>query len=216
MRYALNGSMLAIVFVLLAVFNANGAELAKTEERSSGELVKWQDSEVGQFVFFAVLEGLYKDGVSSEVVDLVINPAKDIDNKVKHTFVFQCDICHAAYEAFVLYGRRQAFQKTGARDTFGKGVDARIVEGLKSPEARTRVYTLGGLIRPWIAARVELLKLSKEKQDELVVTLLKFKEEANTKLGKLRSEDPLYKDWMFYGGCQACEAATEIARNNRK
>ena len=78
------------------------------------------------------LEGLYRDGVSSEVVDLIVNPKRDMDNKVKHVFVFECDICHAAYEAFVLYGKRQTFQKTAGRDTFGKGVDAKIIEELKN------------------------------------------------------------------------------------
>lgn len=216
MRHCLNGFMLAVLFVLPPVFSVGAEDQAKTESTSSGEFVKWQDSDAGQFVFFAVLEGLYRDGVSSEVVNLIVNPARDMDNQVKHAFVFQCDICHAAYEAFVLYSRRQTFQNSAGRDTFGKGVDARIVEGLKSAEAIKRVYALGGLIRPWIAARVKLLKLSREKQDELVGTLLKFKEEANAKLRKLRKDDPLYKDWTFYGGCQACEAATEISSRSKK
>jgi hypothetical protein len=207
--------MLAILFVL-APLVAGAEELKSINAKPADELVKWQDSEAGQFVFFAVLEGLYRDGVPNEVVDLIVNPKREMDSTVKHVFVFQCDICHAAYEAFVLYSRRQTFQKSGERNTFGKSFDPKILGELKSNDARTRVYALGSMIRPWIAARVDLLKLSKEKQEELVATLLKFKGEANTKLSALRQSDPLYKDWIFYGGCQACEAATNIAKNWRK
>ena len=211
----MKASMLAILFVVLPVFQVSALDQTPAEDKAPSGLVKWQDSEAGQFVFFAVLEGLYRDGVPSEVVDLVVNPKRDMDNKVKHVFVFECDICHAAYEAFVLYSKRQTFQKTAGRDTFGKGVDPHIVENLKSEQACTRVFALGDLIRPWIVARVDLLKMSEEKQKELIAMLLKYKDEARPKLGKLRHTDPLYKDWSFYGSCQACEAASNIAKNMR-
>jgi hypothetical protein len=208
--------ILVVLCFMLMGFAAHAEEQLKKAKDPAEDLVKWQESEAGQFVFFAVLEGLYKDGVPKEVVDMVIDPPRSLDNKVKHSFVFQCDICHAAYEAFVLYSRRQTFQKSAGRDTFGKGVNEKIISGLKAEEASVRVFALGDMMRPWIAARVEQMKLSKEKQEELVATLLKFKGEARTKMGKLRKEDLAYKDWFFYGGCQACEAATEIESKIRK
>jgi hypothetical protein len=208
--------LLAVVLALAAVLVGDGTVSFAAEEKPAAGLVKWQDSEAGQFVFFAVLEGLYRDGVPNEVVDLIIDPPREMDNKVKHTFVFQCDICHAAFEAFVLYRRRQIFQKSGERDTFGKGVNEDIVKRLKDGDAVTRVHALGALMRPWILARVEQMKLTREKQEGLVTTLLNFKAEANDKLRLLRVNDPLYKDWMFYGGCQACEAATDIHRHLQK
>lgn len=208
-------AVLAALFLLWAMNVAEAVEAPKAVAGSAGVDVKWQDSEAGRFVFFAVLEGLYEDGVSKEVVDLVINPTREMDSKVKHAFVFQCDICHAAYEAFVLYNRRQTFQRSSGRDTFGKGVGEKF-ENLRSADAMTRVHALGDMIQPWIVARVVKMKLSNEKQDALVETLLKFKEEANNKLSTLRREDVLYKDWAFYGGCQACEAATAITKLNRE
>jgi hypothetical protein len=209
-------TLLSALSILL--FNASiyAAEQPVAAKILGEETVKWQDSETGQFVFFAVLEGLYKDGVPNEVVDLVINPSRTMDNKVKHCFVFQCEICHAAYEAFATYRLRQPFQKSAGRDTFGKGLSEKITRNLKSDDAATRVFALGDMIRPWILQRVEQMKLSKEKQEELVAVLLKFKDDARTKLHKFRAEDPLYKDWMFYGSCQACEAATEIEKHSRK
>lgn len=207
-------NLLSVIFLVM-VSSAQGGETTKPAKGAPSEDVTWQDSEAGRFVFFAVLEGLYEEGVSKEVVDLVINPAREMDNKVKHTFVFQCDICHAAYEAFVLYSRRQTFQRSSGRDTFGKGVDEKTIHALKTGDATARVYALGSMVRPWIAARVVKMKLSKEKQDELVQTLMQFKHEADKKLSTFRKEDALYKDWIFYGGCQACEAAVEIAKMNR-
>jgi hypothetical protein len=210
-------SFLAMLVAVVLFSVAHAAEEPKAAAKPDSDLVKWQDSEAGQFVYFAVLEGLFRDGVPNDVVDLVINPARDLDNKVKHVFVLECDICHAAYEAFVFYRKRQVFQKSGGRDTFGNGVKEQIVTGLKHEDARTRVYALGAMMRPWILARVEQQKLSREKQEELVTVLLNFKSEANKKLDVLRKSDPLYKDWgVWYGGCQACEAATDIERNSRK
>ncbi|MEI6235005.1 MAG: hypothetical protein WCT04_18265 [Planctomycetota bacterium] len=208
-------SVLAILLTLSLCRFTHAGEAVAVAAKPADAVVKWQDSEAGQFVFFAVLEGLYRDGVSNEIVDLIIDPPRDMDNKIKHTFVIQCEICHAAYEAFVLYRRRQTFQLSAGRDTLGKGADVKIVENLKG-DAPKRVFALGALIRPWIMARVELTKLSREKQEELMKTLVAFKKDAGMKLGKLRRDDPLYNDWNFYGSCQACEAATEISRNIQK
>lgn len=204
----------AIFFISIATFASLAGEEQLKEPAKPGKdtaTVKWQDDEAGQFVFFAVLEGLYKDGVSSEVVKLIVDPPRDLDNKVKHVFVIQCDICHAAFEAFVLYSRRQQFQQSGGKDTFGKGIPEGIAKDLKSENAFTRVMALGSLIKPWIVARAEQMKLTKEKQEELIKKLMSFREAADKKLASLRQSDPLYKNWDFYGGCQACESAIGLS-----
>jgi len=204
----------AAIFFISIVVSALAGEVKPKEPAKPGNeaaTVKWQDDEAGQFVFFAVLEGLYKDGVSSEVVKLIVDPPRDLDNKVKHVFVIQCDICHAAFEAFVLYSRRQQFQQSGGKDTFGKGIPEGIAKDLKSENAFTRVMALGSLIKPWIVARAEQMKLSKEKQEELIKKLMTFREAADKKLVSLRQSDPLYKNWDFYGGCQACESAIGLS-----
>ena len=34
--------------------------------------IEWQKEEMCQFVFFAVLEGFYRDGIQNEIVDAII------------------------------------------------------------------------------------------------------------------------------------------------
>ena len=86
--------------------------------------VEWQKEEMCQFVFFAVLEGLYRDGIQNEIVDAIIGEKiLKKDDKVKTHFVFRCKLCHATYEAFRTYRNRPAFMQTKGASTFGKGAD---------------------------------------------------------------------------------------------
>ena len=56
--------------------------------------VDWQKDPVCRMVFFAVLEGLYEDGVPGDVVDSIV-PRKVGKGKhrMKTSFVFSCPLC---------------------------------------------------------------------------------------------------------------------------
>lgn len=175
---------------------------------------EWRSDPACQLVFFAVLEGLYTDGVPDEVVDLVVPPKDGKDDSVERCFVFRCPMCHAAYEAFVLYQRRQAFSGSNeAKSTFGKDFDLTICDSLKSDSAPTRVKAMGNLIRPWIDRKINSLEMTDVTRDALVAKMLQYAEEGN-RLFQARRADPtsIYHEWTFYGGCQACEAAQAVAR----
>ncbi|MEX2216153.1 MAG: hypothetical protein WD768_18725 [Phycisphaeraceae bacterium] len=177
---------------------------------------EWRNDPACQLVFFAVLEGLYTDGVPDEVVNLIVPPAskdsKDDHESVKRCFVFRCPLCHAAYEAFVLYQRRQAFHGSDEKNsTFGKNFDRKIVEGLKSDQASVRVFAMGAMIRPWIERRMNMLNMSDGEQKVLLDKLLKFAGEGNDIFNQYKGRWSVYAEWMFYGGCQACEAARTVA-----
>lgn len=181
---------------------------------------EWRSDPACQLVFFAVLEGLYTDGVPDEVVDLIVPPQDERDDSVERCFVFRCPMCHAAYEAFVLYQRRQGFNGSNeAKSTFGKDFDLTIRDSLKSDSAPTRVKAMGNLIRPWIDRKINSLEMTDAKRDALVAKMLQYAEEGN-RLFLARRADPtsIYHEWTFYGGCQACEAAqavaTRMAREN--
>src|SRR5437660_7208174 len=83
--------------------------------------VSWVQSRASQLVFFAVLEGPYRDGVSNEVVDSIIPGKGRFDPE---HFVYACPICHPAFEAFRLYRQREDFYGLKAPvNTFGPGLD---------------------------------------------------------------------------------------------
>lgn len=180
----------------------------------SSKNVKWQNDPLCQFVFFAVLEGLYRDGVQNEVVDLIIGkPIKAEGDKVKSVFVFRCELCHATYEAFRTYRARPAFRNTSAQTTFGEGVKEKYLEELKSKDAQTRVYSMGRLVRPWIMHRIEETRKTDKEKAALKKEFERYAKDGALHLHKHQeNKDRFYLDWDFYGTCQACEAAEDLGK----
>ena len=186
--------------------------MAKIEKAAEKTNVVWRDDPLCHFVFFAVLEGLYRDGVQNEVVDAILAAdVKSVDEQVKHCFVFKCELCHAVYEAFALYRARPAFKNTeGGRSTFGTGVDEKILEALTGDSARSRVYAMGSLIRPWIQHRVKETRMTPDEQRAMKKKFEMYVREGGKLLREHRRNDVLYIDWNFYGTCQACEASRDF------
>ena len=174
--------------------------------------LEWQKEEMCQFVFFAVLEGLYRDGVQNEIVDAIIgDKIEKKENKVKTHFVFRCKLCHATYEAFRTYRNRPAFMQTKGASTFGKGTDLALVKKLSSKDARTRIYSMGGLVRPWIMHRIKETRKTPEEKTAMKKQFEQYSQEgANLLSTHKRAKDGFYLDWSFYGSCQACEAAKDL------
>ena len=188
------------------------SSVSAAEPEKEKKEVSWQKDELCQFVFFAVLEGLYRDGVQNEVVDAILGKAQpDSEESVKSHFVFRCELCHATYEAFRTYRARPSFLNATGQSTFGEGLDdPKLMLQLKSEFARTRVYAMGSLVRPWILHRVEETRKTPEEKMAMRERLRDFANEGAKLLRKHREEDELYLDWDFYGSCQACEAAEDL------
>ncbi len=197
--------LLGIVAPASASPEAGGPE----SENGKKSSVVWKNDPLCQFVFFAVLEGLYRDGVQNEVIDLVIGePEKEKGAKVKSCFVFRCELCHATYEAFRAYRNRPVFQNADDQSTFGKGIDPSIITKLKSEDAGSRVYAMGSLVRPWITQRIEETRKTDEEMKAMKKEFERFATDGSKMLAKHKADkDPLYLDWTFYATCQACEAA---------
>jgi len=202
--------LLALSLLLVAPWSAFAAPPAPAAKKS----VSWQKDELCQFVFFAVLEGLYRDGIQNEVVDAVIggNLSKKED-KMKTHFVFRCELCHATYEAFRTYRARPAFMDAKGASTFGKGVGPDVLKDLSSKDARTRVYSMGRLIRPWIMHRIEETRKTAEEKTAMKKAFTAYVQEGADLLNAhKKAKDGFYLDWRFYGSCQACEAAKDLGK----
>jgi hypothetical protein len=193
------------------------AEEQPTDD-AAAKPVDWQDDPVCQMVFFAVLEGLYTDGVPDGVVDSLIPPARNApknsdpsNGALRTSFVAQCPLCHPVYEALSLYQRRGAFQgdKSG-RDTFGDGVTAELKEQLVSKDRRTRLVALRELVHRWVDRRLTLMRLSAEEQSEWTKKLQERSNQGKAFLSKLMKDDPDYQEgWSLYWGCAACNGTTD-------
>jgi hypothetical protein len=175
----------------------------------------WHKDADSRLAFFATLEGLYRDGISTEVANLIAGMNTDLDSKVKRNFVFQCKLCHAVYEAFVLYSRRQQFLGSKA-NTFndGKIVDAKLLESLRSEDPYIRVNAMGKLVQPWMKRKLLSLNMEKKEKLALMNRLMKLVKEGSRKFSKIRS-DPIYAGWSGYWSCQACNAVKTVAGSIR-
>lgn len=129
----------------------------------------WPESHASQLVFFAVLEGLYRDGVTNSDVDLIIPPGEGGAPKFdKEIFVYACPLCHPAFEAFRLYRQRERIFGLKAKvDTFGAGLDEGVRKRLRSSNAADRRQALEGLIRHWVGQRLEMMRLTEAEREAI-------------------------------------------------
>jgi hypothetical protein len=202
---------LGVVVAALALLQTAPADPAPQSESPPKTTEDWKEDPVCRMVFFAVLEGLYTDGVSTEAVDRVVGRKKGGPPDVKQTFVIQCPLCHPVYEAFCLYQQRPAFQD-GKRDTLGKGLDPRLEEGLRSEGILARQRALEVVVRDWVGRRLAQMRLTDEEKRDWVSKLEERSNQGRKLLRELRGTDPVYRLWPGYGKCAACEGTTSACR----
>lgn len=180
------------------------AELVKTRQGLQPPPSDWKGDPVCQMVFFAVLEGLYTDGVSDDVVAAVL---RGENGKISEVFVDKCPLCYPVYEAFVLYQKRQTFVGATKQNTFGKGVSADLANRLKSTDIiRTQVPALTELLRPWVERKLTTTHLTDEQKKDLSTRLLKRRDEGNNLV-------------LTYKRCAICDstsAACQVFQPSKK
>ena len=159
----------------------------------------WYANPAGQMIFFAVLEGLYSDGVPNEVVDLIIPKGRFDDH-----FVYACPLCHPAYEAMRLYRQRNDFYGLKAsRNTFGSGIaHGDAFDKLHSPDRAVRLHAIQGLIQDWVARRLSSLNLSEVQRGHMIELMEEGRKHGAEMLQKKNDAWPLK-------GCAICDGCVE-------
>jgi hypothetical protein len=186
---------------------------AKSAEPAAEKAVGWKDDPVCRMVFFAVLEGLYEDGVPDEAVDGVVpRRPKEGTIPIKRSFVIECPLCNPVYEAFALYQKRPAFNDDAKRNTFGKGIDPKLLGQLKSEETRVRLGALRQLVQGWVERRLTAMNLTEEQKQDWRQRIAQRSHQGTNFLSALIGTDPNYKGWSTYWGCAACRGSTAACR----
>src|SRR2546427_11886559 len=141
--------------------------------RTNNVHVPWVQSRASQLVFFAVLEGLYRDGVSNEVVDSIIPPGKNGKDRFdSEHFVYACPICHPAFEAFRLYRQRGDFYGLKSPvDTFGPGLDHAVSVRLQRHDPEERRKAIEELIDHWVKQRLDLMRLAEAERQAITLEM---------------------------------------------
>lgn len=119
-----------------------------------------------ELIFFAVLEGLYRDGVSDEVVASLTSKAEG--EEYPSLFVWSCPICMPAYNAFLVYRGRPAIagikKAEGDGRSFGKGLSPDVRARCLSPSRDVRFQALYDLVEGWVEERLVSMRLSDEER----------------------------------------------------
>jgi hypothetical protein len=217
-----------LMLVLLPA--ACGAVLAAEPEKPQNEWEQWGAFNPSyQMVFFAVLEGLYFDGVSNEAVDAIIPLHKDGYRAMTEHFVYACPLCAPVKDALNLYRARPPFAnqkpirweetsdgrgKPIYRDTFGKGLDAETMAALKSDKKSVRLEALRALVQKWVQRRMELQRLTADEKKEWAAKFEKMSKDGEKLLKEWTADGDRanamgfdYKGWTDF--CPSCSGAVK-------
>lgn len=170
------------------------------------------DDPVHQLVFFAVLEGCYRDGVSNEAVDLILPKNPDTGGvMMEYNFVYSCPLCMPVIEALRTYRVRTRFFDKRARDTFGKGLSAEVMAKLAESDRKKRMPVLQALINSWVQARLDALRVTVAERAAWGVEIDDRRKRGAQALEALRTGEhgesyiTLYADWPKT--CAVCDGA---------
>lgn len=162
-----------------------------------------------QEIFFAVLEGLYRDGVQNEVVDRII--AVDEKTGWPENFVYSCPICTPAFDAFRAYRQRPGFSgKKLPMDSFGPGLSEEMVERIGSWDIALRHAAIQELVGGWIRHRMDDLRLSEEERGGWQQEMEKRRKIGMGFLQDYR-EHGLGRTYAAMKACPFCDAANEAS-----
>src|SRR5262245_11491865 len=152
-------------------------------------------------LFFAVLEGLYRDGVTNDVVEALLVPN---DAGGPALFVPGCPICTPALNAFLVYRIRPPFRgKKIERDTFGPGLPESIAAACTGPDLTARFKVLNGLIEGWVAQHLAQRRLTAGEAAEWRQTMEEWRKKG---MAGLAPQQVAGKDFS-QKSCAVCDAA---------
>jgi len=195
-----------ILFAGLAPASPGGPECAAAADSTASRAPKGP-ADVEQAIFFAVLEGLYRDGVDTETATMLT--ATDPKSGAPLWFIQSCPLCMPALNAVRVYAARPAFvgDKQG-RTTFGPGLSAEIRAGLASPELRTRLDAFQGLIAAWIATHLDRMRLAPVEHAVWRQWIGDMREKGNSILESyLEQGGPYAEAYRGWKKCAVCEGS---------
>jgi len=201
---------LAILPIAVPLTPARLQDSATTRPAEPGWVTGNSGDALAQLVFFAVLEGCYRDGVANSTVDALLMAAPGTETP--EIFVYACPICFPALDALRLYRRRQPFfAMKGEPDTFGAGLAAAVKSDLESSSAWTRRAAWGTLFESWIEQRLTNLRLTPVERQAIETGLQYRKKIGTTLLEQYKASDrPLHHGMMK--ACPSCDGAAEAAK----
>jgi hypothetical protein len=166
--------------------------------------------DVTEGIFFAVLEGCYEDGATTELVDAM--RAAEPKSGYPANFVHACPICMPVLCALDLYAARQPFRSSKTRgDTFGTGVEPALVTRILGSDAADRRVAIETLVGRWIRRWLDAHRLT---EAERAAWATEFAKGRKIGMEFLEAYRRAFPDAGFDAmkTCPACEAANGACR----
>jgi hypothetical protein len=180
-----------------------GDEISLLPWPGGDEASQIERPDISGLVFFAVLEGLYRDGVPNEAVDSIL--LCDPESGRYLHFVDGCPLCTPALDALRTYRNRAPFYARKAfRDTFGPGLPPETLERLASEDIHVRLFAIEELVRSWVSRRLEGMRLTPEERGQWSTELALGRKRG---MGMLSSSARL-PGRELVNTCAFCDAAT--------
>ena len=212
LRLSKNRFLFALV-IATAIAGAAALGLRSAETPPGSNAPKsWPKTRAGQLIFFAVVEGLYRDGVANSDVDLIIPPGKRGQATFdKEVFVYACPLCHPAFEAFRLYrqrepifGLKRVLETKDDADTFGPGLDEMVKSRLRSQNPDERRKAVEELISRWVSQRLEMMRLTAAERGEITREIERGRKEG---MGGLKRLVPGEEVSQSRTNCAICDGS---------
>lgn len=157
-------------------------------------------------LFAAVLEGLYVEGASNEVVDAIT--VKDPEHGYPANFVWACPVCMPAYRAFLTYRARPHFDWIKGSQDFGAGLNAATVASLTTGEFAARQEALMQLVGRWVERRMSRLRLTPEESAAWKLEMEMRRKKGMAQLAEYK-ERGLRGSYAQMKACPLCDGANQ-------
>ncbi len=180
----------------------------------SAPLSRAEDFDKGyRFIFYAVMEGCYEDGLSSNDVAQILlknEKPKSFSNVYAH-FVYACPVCTPTIHALEAYQSRPSrfYSMKNPATTFGPGLAPDLKKQLYSEKPEDRLAAINTLMQRWVSNRISMLKLSDQERAELQKTLEEMRKKGTGYLKNWEKDSSQYDMSAFKNvhQCAVCNGA---------
>ena len=201
---------LSALILVVAVLSLRG-----DTQKPRGKPRTMDPGSMTQLVFFAVLEGLYEDGVSTDDVDriLAVDPKTKAWRFEEH-FVYGCPLCMPAFDAMALYRSRPVFHgRKDSADTFGPGLEPALKKKLESAQKSDQLEAIQTLVNRWVGRRLDSMRLTKDEREQWTAVI----EEGRQKgMGLLQTAQAGNRnEYLGWKGCAICDGSAGACQGAR-
>jgi hypothetical protein len=168
-----------------------------------------------QLVFFAVLEGLYEDGVSTDDVDriLAVDPRTKQPRLEEH-FVYACPLCMPVFDAMVLYRSRPRFHgRKDSADTFGPGLESALKKKLDSVQKADQLEAIQTLVNRWVGRRLDSMRLTKDEREQWTAVIEEGRQKGMAFIQAVQAGNR--NEYLGWRGCAICDGSAGACQATR-